>query len=515
MNYQIILTSILSFIIGIAVYFLLVRIHVVKGVKHAEKIIIDAENKANSIIKEAVIDGKTRVHDLKIDAEKYIKEKKNDILESEKRILKKENSLDIREQHLVNKEKILDSKIENLNERLAVIEKKEHKLEENINIHTQELERIANLSMSQAKEELMAVAKKNIDRDIAIYLKDSEEEAREKANETARNIIALTIQGMAHDEVIDRCVTVVNLPSEEMKGRIIGREGRNIKAIEKATGVDIIIDDTPEVIVLSCFNPIRREIAKIAMEALISDGRIQPGRIEEMVEKAQQKMEEHILKVGEETIFNLRIPKMDKELVKLIGKLKYRFSYGQSVLQHSIETATFCGIMAAELGLNQAMAKRAGLLHDIGKALDFETDGTHVELGYKAAKKAGEHEIVLNAIQAHHGDVDCKSIIAHLVIAADALSAARPGARSESIENYISRLTALEEISMSYNGVKKAFAISAGREIRVMVEPEEVDDLMAKKIARDIKERIENELTYPGNVKVNVIRELRAIEIAK
>ncbi len=351
--------------------------------------------------------------------------------------------------------------------------------------------------------------------EILAYIKEQEEIARSTAAEKARNIIGLAISRYSQEEATERTVSVISLPNEEMKGRIIGREGRNIRAIEQATGVDLIIDDTPEAITISCFDPIRREIARISLENLLKDGRIQPGRIEEMVNKVTKELDEVIQKKGEETIFNLGIHKMDKEIVNLVGRLRYRYSYGQNALQHSIEVAHLTGMMAAELGLNQTLAKRAGLLHDIGKALDFEMEGSHVELGARVCKKHGEHPVVINGIESHHGDKEATSVIATLVAAADTLSAARPGARFESFENYIKRLEQLETIAKSFNGVDKVFAIQAGREVRVMVVPDKLDDAGAHQVARDIKDKIEAELTYPGQIKVTVIREVRAYEIAK
>ena len=347
------------------------------------------------------------------------------------------------------------------------------------------------------------------------YIKDKEEEAKASAKEKAQNIIALAIERMAQQETQERTVSVVSIPSEEMKGRIIGREGRNIRAFETATGVELNIDDTPDVITITCFNPVRREVARLALEHLIHDGRIQPGRIEEVVKKYQTEIDQEIQKAGEDAIFKLGIGRIDRDIVRLIGTLKYRYSYGQNALQHSMEVAYISGALAAELGLNQQLAKRAGLLHDIGKALNIEQDGSHVELGYKFCKKHGEKEIVLNAIQSHHGDVEAKFLTSHLVIAADTISAARPGARKESAQAYIDRLENLEKIANEHEGVQSAFAIQAGREIRVLVHPDQVDDFNCTKIAREIRERIEAELTYPGQIKVNVIREVRAQEIAK
>ena len=371
------------------------------------------------------------------------------------------------------------------------------------------------MSQADAKAELMAKVESQSEKEIGAYLRDRMEEAEDNAQAQARNIIAQAIHRYSQEEVIERTVSTVTLPNEEMKGRIIGREGRNIRAIEQATGVDLIIDDTPDVITLSCYNPIRREVARQAMEILLKDGRIQPGRIEEVVEKVQSEMENSIFKIGNEAVYRLGVGKMNRELIKLVGRMRYRYSYGQNGLQHSEEVARFAGMMAAELGLNQVLAKRAGLLHDIGKALDFEQEGSHVELGAKVARKYGEHEIVVNAIESHHGDVAPTDIISVLVAAADTISAARPGARYESVEGYITRLENLEKIATSYKGVEKAYAIQAGRELRIMVQPEVVDDVTMVKVAHDIKDQIEKELTYPGQIKVTLIREVRAQELAK
>ena len=388
-------------------------------------------------------------------------------------------------------------------------------LKDKIDSKVVELEKVAAMSAREAKEELFKQVEQQISLEMSAYIKEQEEEAKSKAADMSRDIIANAINRYAQEEVTERTVTVVDLPSEEMKGRIIGREGRNIKAIEQATGADLIIDDTPEAITISCFDPVRREVARLSLETLIRDGRIQPGRIEEVVDKTRKELDEVISKTGENAIFELGISRIDKEIVKQIGKLKYRTSYGQNALQHSLEVAHLAGIMAAELGLNQQLAKRAGLLHDIGKAMDHEMEGSHVELGAKFAKKHGEHPTVINAIASHHGDVPATSVISILVAAADTLSAARPGSRSETIENYIQRLEKLEEMAKSFDGVDRVYAIQAGREIRIVVKPDKVDDLASHKIARDIKTKIEEELTYPGHIKVTVIREIRASEIAK
>ncbi|MBR2829180.1 MAG: ribonuclease Y, partial [Solobacterium sp.] len=395
------------------------------------------------------------------------------------------------------------------------LSKMEADLKDKIESQVAVLERTAGMSLDDAKKELMDIVEKRTEKEIATYLREQQEIAEEKAADNARTIIANAIQRYSQEETLERTVSVVTLPSEDMKGRIIGREGRNIKAIEQATGVDLIIDDTPDVITVSCFDPIRREIARQSLEILMRDGRIQPGRIEEVVAKVTRDLDDSIMKIGDEAVFKMGIGRLNKELVKLLGRLRFRYSYGQNVLEHSMEVATFAGIMAAELGLNQALAKRAGLLHDIGKAIDFEQEGSHVELGAKIAKKYGENATVINAIESHHGDVPSTGIISELVSAADTLSAARPGARYESMENYIERLEQLEKIATGFDGVERAFAIQAGREIRVMVQPEKINDVTMVKVAHDIKEKIENELTYPGQIKVTLIREVRVQELAQ
>lgn len=511
----ILLSVLAGLVCGIAIMVVISKAGLNKDKIKAEKILQEAAVEADSKIKQAVLDGKTQAHELKIAAEKEIKERKQEVSVMENKLLRREDNLNFRDEALTQKEQQIDLKNNQLTKKMSELDEKEKKLQEKIDIQVTELERIAAMSTTEAKKELFDIVEKRMENEVVAYIKDREEEAKSIADEKARNIVALSIQKMAQDEAVDRTVNVVSLPSEEMKGRIIGREGRNIKSIEQATGVDLIIDDTPETITVSCFDPVRREIAKIALETLIRDGRIQPGRIEEVVNKVRNEIEANIQKVGEDTIFKLGLGKMNRDLVHLIGRLKYRYSYGQNALQHSMEVAKLAGSMAAELGLNQNLAKRAGLLHDIGKALDTETEGSHVELGYKFCKKHGESDIVLNAIQSHHGEVEPTSMIAVLVQAADTLSAARPGARYEAMQNYINRLEELEKITKSFEGVDTSYAIQAGREIRVIVHPDRVDDLACAKIARGIRERIENELTYPGQIKVTVIRELRTSELAK
>ena len=451
----------------------------------------------------------------KLEAEKEAKEQKQEINELENKLLQREQTVDRRDIAVQGKEDVLAQKVVQLDEREAGLGKLEAELKEKINAKIGELEKIAAMSANEAKQELFKQVEQQTATEMTAYIKDQEEEARSKASLLSRDIIANAINRYAQEETIERTVSVVALPSEEMKGRIIGREGRNIKAIEQCTGVDLIIDDTPEAITISCFDPVRREIARLSLETLIRDGRIQPGRIEEVVQKTKNELDEVIRKTGEDAVFELGISKIDKDIIMMLGKLKYRTSYGQNALQHSLEVAHLAGIMAAELGLNQQLARRAGLLHDLGKAIDHEMQGSHVELGAKFAKKHGEHPVVVNAIESHHGDVPATSVISILVAAADTLSAARPGSRSETIENYIQRLEKLEEMAKSFDGVDRVFAIQAGREVRIVVKPDKVDDLMSHKIARDIKTKIEEELTYPGHIKVTVIREVRASEVAK
>ena len=511
--------DVLSIIIGLVVGALLVFLYNSatgkNAKKEAQKILDEANNQAKNTVKQAVLDGKTQVYDLKLQAEKEIKEKRSEVQDHENKLQRREDSLNFRDENLTQKERKLDEKLRKAEDKAAQLDKMEEELQSRIDGQIAILERVSNMSKEEARSELMEVVESKMADEVAAYIREKEEEAKETAAENAREIIATAIQRYSQDETLERTVSVVALPSEEMKGRIIGREGRNIRAIEQATGVDLIIDDTPEAITVSCFDPIRREIARLSLETLIRDGRIQPGRIEDVVEKTTKEMNRNIQKYGEDACFKLQIGKIDKELVKLIGRMRYRYSYGQNGLEHSIEVASFAGMMAAELGLNQNLAKRAGLLHDIGKAVDFEQEGTHVELGAKLAKKYGERKEVINAIESHHGDVPADNLISNLVAAADTLSAARPGARYEGIENYINRLESLEKIASDFDGVEKAYAIQAGREVRVMVVPEKVDDNKCTMIARAIKERIENELTYPGQIKVTVIREMRAQETAK
>ena len=503
------------FVLGAAIVFFVPFFKKQRDQNKGSKIVREAEIKAEHILKNAQLDGKQTINEMKIEADKEIKERKLEISAQENKLLQREQSIDRRDTALIQKENTLDEKNENLNRRLKEVDKKEKVLQEKIDSIIVELENVAQMSTQDAKDELFKRVESKVSKEIAIYMKNKEDEAKETAAQKAQEIMGLAMSKYAQETTIEKTVSVVALPTDEMKGRIIGREGRNIRTIETLLGVDLIIDDTPEVITISCFNPIRREIATMALEALIKDGRIQPGRIEEIVEKCKQEVEETIHKTGQDVAFKLGLPRINRELLDYVGRLRYRTSYGQNALEHSIEVAQLAGAMAAELGLDQNLAKRAGLLHDIGKSCDFEVDGSHVEVGSRLAKKYGEGEVVINAIESHHGDVPAKFVISNLVQAADTLSAARPGARSEMLENYIQRIEKLEEICKSYDGVYQSYAMQSGRELRVMVMPDKIDDIGAFKLAKDIKERIENEMTYPGQIKVSVIREYRAVETAK
>ena len=509
------LSYVLSVLLGIGLLRLYYAIRVSKANVNATKIIDDAVAKADNIVKESILDAKTQAYELKLEAEKEIKEQKQQSTDFENKLLQREQNIDRRDLLLQSKEDAYEQRVSQFKKKEVELNKLEEQLKEKIDAKIVELEKIAAMTASEAKAELFKQVEQKMSKEVTAYIKEQEEEANNKASMLARDIIATAINRYAQEETVEKTVSVVALPSEEMKGRIIGREGRNIKSIEQFTGVELIIDDTPEAITISSFDPIRREIAKRSLEILIRDGRIQPGRIEEVVTKVKDEINETIRQAGEDAVFQLGLAKVDKEIVQLIGRLKYRTSYGQNALQHSLEVAHLAGIMAAELGLNQNLAKRAGLLHDLGKAIDYEIEGSHVEIGAKFARKHGENPVVINAIESHHGDVPATSVISVLVAAADTLSAARPGSRSESLQNYIQRLEKLEAIGSDFYGVEKTFAIQAGREIRVMVKPDKLDDLACHKLARDIKERIENELTYPGHIKVTVIRELRANELAK
>ena len=511
--------SILTLIIGFFVGFLVILIvNVIKNNQNenkANKLIEDAKKEADKHKRDSLMELKEESYRLKQETDKEIKEKKAEMKDSEARLLQREASLDKREEMLQKRDVSLEEKENNLLAKQKEIQEKELKMDEILKQELAELEKIAKFSKEKAHDLIMKRVEEDMAREIAVYIKEQERTAKLEAQRVARGIIVASMERYAEDVASEQTVSTIDLPSDEMKGRLIGREGRNIRTIESVTGVDLIIDDTPEAIVISSFDPLRREIAKITIETLIRDGRIHPSRIEEVYDKVSRDINTKITEMGNQTIYDLGISKMEPELINLIGKLNYRTSYGQNALQHSREVAHLAGLMASELGVNITLAKRAGLLHDIGKSIDFEVEGSHVEIGADLARKYHEDEVVINAIESHHGDKEAINIISVLVEIADTLSAARPGARNDSMENYIKRLTQLEEIGNSFDGVEKAFAVQAGREIRVMVKPDEIDEAKSYKLARDIKDRIEAEMQYPGTIKINVIRETRATEEAK
>lgn len=474
----------------------------------AKNLILDAENKSETLRKEAILEAKEEAHRLRSDAEKDARERRAEIQRSERRLIQKEESIDRKLENIERKEESITQKEQN-------IINKQKDLDKIISRQLEELERISGYTIDEAKALLLSNIEKEVRHDASIMIKDIESKAKEEADKKAKYIITGAIQRCAADHVAESTVSVVALPNDEMKGRIIGREGRNIRAIETLTGVDLIIDDTPEAVILSGFDPVRREIARVALEKLIVDGRIHPARIEEMVEKAEREVNAIIKEEGEQAAFEVGIHNLHPELIKLLGRLKYRTSYGQNVLKHSVEVAHLAGLMAGELGLDIKLAKRAGLFHDIGKALDHEVEGTHVDIGIDVLRRYKESEAVINGMAAHHGDYEPKSMEAVLIAAADALSAARPGARRETLDAYIKRLEKLEEIANTTPGVEKSFAIQAGREIRIIAKPDDVNDEEIVFLAREISKKIESELEYPGQIKVNVVRETRAVDYAK
>ncbi len=481
----------------------------------ADKILAEAKESAEKTKKDSINEAKREIQDLKQDAEADIRERKSVVVELEQKLNMREDALDRRSTNLDRREEILNGKEQKIDEKKLELEQQNNKVEALLKEQEQKLIEVANLTKEEAREIILESVHESMRDEIAQYIKDEEEKARSIVQTKAKNILSLAIQKYAGETAGEATVSTVSLPVEEMKGRIIGREGRNIRAFESLTGVDLIIDDTPEAVVLSGFDPVRREIAKRSLEILVTDGRIHPGRIEEVVERCRGEVEMVIREMGEDAVFKTGIGKIHPDLVRLIGRLNFRTSYGQNVLKHSIETAMIAGKLAAEIGENEILARRAGLLHDIGKAVDHEIEGSHVEIGVELAQKYHEPREVIDAIASHHEDVAPRSIIAVLVAAADALSSARPGARSDSLENYTKRLENLEAISNGIKGVSSSFAIQAGREVRVIVNPEEVDDLQTITIARQIKDEIENKLQYPGTIKVTVIRETRATDVAK
>lgn len=483
--------------------------------KKAKTIIEEAEKTADEKKKKAILEQKQEIHNLKQAYEKEVREKKNELLDMERKIDQREGRLDARSSNLDKREEGLNVKESKLEDRKLELDKRHSKIEELIQAQEDKLMEIANLSIEDARKIILGRVENEISSEIAVYIKEQEEKARSEATKKSQVIIANAIQQYANETVNEKTVSVVALPNDEMKGRIIGREGRNIRSIEALTGVDLIIDDTPEAVVLSCFDPIRREIAKRTLEILVADGRIQPPRIEEVIAKCTKELENEIREEGEKAVFETGIGKVHPELVKMIGRLKFRTSYGQNALNHSKEVAFLAGKLAAEIGENEILARRAGLLHDIGKAADHEMEGSHVDIGLELATRYRETKAVLDAIGSHHGDHEAETVIAVLVAAADTMSAARPGARSESLENYLKRLQQLESLTNEFQGVDKSYAIQAGREVRILVKPDMVNDVETYKLARDIKNKIENTMSYPGTIKVTVIRETRVQEVAK
>lgn len=511
-----IIAAVVALVVGGAVGFILGGIHrkrvaeaaIGSASQEAARIVNNAMTEAEQKKKETVLEAKDEIHKLRSETERDLRERRAEVQRQERRIIQKEESLDKKVEAQEKKEELISQKLKD-------VEAKENEVESLKRSQLEILEKISGYSKEQAKEVILKTLEDQLVHEKAAKIFDYEQQLKDDMDKLAGEVISGAIQRCAADHAAETTVSVVSIPNDEMKGRIIGREGRNIRTIETITGVDLIIDDTPEAITVSCFEPVRREIARLTLEKLVSDGRIHPARIEEMYEKSKREVENTIRQTGEKAIIDAGVNGLHGEIVKLLGKLKYRTSYGQNVLNHSLEVSYLAGLMAAEVGADVKLAKRAGLLHDIGKALDHEKEGTHIELGVEVARKNKESEQVIHAIQAHHGDVEAKTVIACLVQAADAISAARPGARRENIESYIQRLQKLEEITTSFEGVDNAFAIQAGREVRIMVKPEAISDDQMVLLAREIVQKIENELEYPGQIKVNVIRESRAIDFAK
>ena len=512
---QKLLFSIFGLIFGVIVKSIIVLLLNKSKEKKSDNILEKARKEAEKYKRDSILELKEEQFKIKQDFEKELKEKKEEAKDLEERMQARENSIDRRDQILNDRENLLSEKENSITERQKEIQKLEDKANEIIKEELSRLEEISGLTKEEAKKRIMSRVEETMTKEIAAYIKDREAEAKLDVDKKAKDMLVSSMQKYSADVTNEITVSVINLPNDDMKGRIIGREGRNIRTIEAVTGVDLIIDDTPEAIVVSSFDPLRREIAKVTIENLIKDGRIHPGRIEEIYDKTCEEYKKLIIEKGEEAVFKLGLGKMDPELIMTIGRLYFRTSYGQNVLQHSIEVANLAGIMAGEIGENVALAKRAGLLHDIGKAIDFEVEGSHVDIGADLARKYDEDEVVLNTIMSHHGDCEPTSIIAELVAIADSISASRPGARNDSLENYVKRLQQLESIANDFNGIEKSYAVQAGRELRVIVKPEEIDELSSVKLARDIKNKIEEELQYPGTIKVVLIRETRVIEEAK
>lgn len=510
-----ILLVIVGLIIGAGIVFIINLIKKNNAKDKAKNLIEEAQKESERIKKDLIFEAREESNKLKGTLEKEIKEKKDEVKEMENRLVLREQNMDKRDETFQKREQLLDEREDKLNEKLNKIQDDKEEIEKIKQEQIDMLSKISGLNKEKAKELVMKKVEEEMSTEITSYIKEQEEEAKLVVDKKAKELLVSSMQKYSQDMANEHTVSTIELPNNEMKGRIIGREGRNIRTIESITGVDLIIDDTPEVIVISSFDPLRREIAKITIETLIKDGRIHPTRIEEIYDKTVKEMKQKIIEYGNDALFKLGITRVPTELIEIIGKLHFRTSYGQNALQHSMEVASLAGVMAAELGENVSLAKRAGLLHDIGKAIDHEIEGSHVDIGVEIAKKYKENDVVVNAIASHHGDTESTSVISTLVQIADALSASRPGARNDSLENYIKRLEQLENMTLDIKGIEKSYALQAGRELRILVKPEEVDDLTSHKIAREIKEKIEKEMQYPGTIKVTVIRETRVTEEAK
>ena len=510
-----ILLVIVGLIIGAGIVFIINLIKKNNAKDKAKNLIEEARKESERIKKDLIFEAREESNKLKETLEKEIKEKKDEVKEMENRLVLREQNMDKRDETFQKREQLLDEREDKLNEKINKIQDDKEEIEKLKQEQIDMLSKISGLNKEKAKELVMKKVEEEMSTEITSYIKEQEEEAKLLVDKKAKELLVSSMQKYSQDMANEHTVSTIELPNNEMKGRIIGREGRNIRTIESITGVDLIIDDTPEVIVISSFDPLRREIAKITIETLIKDGRIHPTRIEEIYDKTVKEMKQKIIEYGNDALFKLGITRVPTELIEIIGKLHFRTSYGQNALQHSMEVASLAGVMAAELGENVSLAKRAGLLHDIGKAIDHEIEGSHVDIGVEIAKKYKENDVVVNAIASHHGDTESTSVISTLVQIADALSASRPGARNDSLENYIKRLEQLENMTVDIKGIEKSYALQAGRELRILVKPEEVDDLTSHKIAREIKEKIEKEMQYPGTIKVTVIRETRVTEEAK
>ena len=510
-----ILLVIVGLIIGAGIVFIINLIKKNNAKDKAKNLIEEAQKESERIKKDLIFEAREESNKLKETLEKEIKEKKDEVKEMENRLVLREQNMDKRDETFQKREQLLDEREDKLNEKLNKIQDDKEEIEKIKQEQIDMLSKISGLNKEKAKELVMKKVEEEMSTEITSYIKEQEEEAKLIVDKKAKELLVSSMQKYSQDMANEHTVSTIELPNNEMKGRIIGREGRNIRTIESITGVDLIIDDTPEVIVISSFDPLRREIAKITIETLIKDGRIHPTRIEEIYDKTVKEMKQKIIEYGNDALFKLGITRVPTELIEIIGKLHFRTSYGQNALQHSMEVASLAGVMAAELGENVSLAKRAGLLHDIGKAIDHEIEGSHVDIGVEIAKKYKENDVVVNAIASHHGDTESTSVISTLVQIADALSASRPGARNDSLENYIKRLEQLENMTLDIKGIEKSYALQAGRELRILVKPEEVDDLTSHKIAREIKGKIEKEMQYPGTIKVTVIRETRVTEEAK